>query len=147
MSTLVNLLKLILLEKILPKTAEDTFKLNRNGLLNKAGENTIYQGYKEIVKFGVGEISGGVMYLKGGFLSLIPGHGYGKAAIKFLFSRLPKINNIRLKCKDGVLAFWTKAGGKVISKDDNYNTVDIYRPDVIREELKIWQSQNISLTL
>lgn len=132
MISLITILKSIILEKIAARAIEDTFKLNQNGLLNKTGENTIYQGSQEVVKFGVGEISSGVMYLKGGFLSLRPGRGNGAATIKFLFNRLPKINNIRLKCKDKVLPFWEKAGGKVIKKDDDYNTVDIYRPDVMK---------------
>ena len=114
------------------RAVEDTFKLNINGLLNKTGENIIYQDSLEIIKFGVGHISSGVLYLSGGFLSLHPRRGHGSAAIRFIFNKLPKINNIRLKCKDGVLPFWEKAGGKVIKKDDDYNTVDIYRPDVVK---------------
>ena len=107
-----------------------SFKLNINGTLNKTGENLIFSGSKEVIKFGVGTISNGNMYLSGGFLSLYPGKGFGKATIKFLFNRLPRINTIILKCKDNVLPFWKKAGGKISDRLPEYNVVTIYRYNV-----------------
>jgi hypothetical protein len=104
-------------------------KLNSNGLLNKNGHNIIYQDKKEIAQMGVNGIDHGTMYMND-FMSLYEVHGYGKMTVKWLFSALPKINVIELKCKDGVLSFWTNCGGVVTNKDKYYNTVTISRKNL-----------------
>ena len=101
-------------------------KLNSTGLLNKQGHNIIFSGKKEIVQMGVNGISNGTMYMND-FMSLYEGKGYGKLAVTWLFKALPAILIIELKCKDGVLPFWTNCGGVVTSKDQYYNTVTITR--------------------
>lgn len=105
-------------------------KLNDNGLFNKDGENIVYADGNEVVKFGSRDVKNGSMEILN-FLSIYEKQGYGKSTIKFLFDKLPKIDTIRLKCKNGVLPFWKKVGGVVVSKDNNYNNVEIKRDNVV----------------
>jgi hypothetical protein len=109
----------------------DCFKLNSTGCLNKTGENRIYLENLEIVKFGVGRISDHVIFLSGGFISLYPGKGHGKASIHFLFKKLPCIQALSLQCKDNVLQFWIKSGGNVVERVGDYNIVKIYRSNLV----------------
>ena len=106
-----------------------SFKLNNNGLLNKKGHNIIFNGKEEVVQMGVNGIDHGTMHLND-FMSLHEGHGYGKMAVTWLFTALPAIKTIELKCKDGVLPFWTNCGGVVTNKDEYYNTVTISRKNL-----------------
>ena len=77
-----------------------------------------------IVDFGVGglgtiEINGesypNSLYLKGGYNASEQGKGYGSMGLKFIFDKLPKINNIILQCFDTACPFWEKMGGQEIA--------------------------------
>lgn len=102
---------------------EDNLRFN-NGRLNKTGPNTIFKDDEPIVDFGIGEIgtvnlNGEVipnaLYLKGGYNAAKQGVGYGKLGIKFIFSKLPKIQNIIIQCFDTACPFWFKIGGEELS--------------------------------
>jgi hypothetical protein len=91
-----------------------------DGSLNKNGPNTIYLDNNPIVTFGIGELGNvtidgksypNSIYLKGGYNASEQGKGYGTLGIEFLFSKLPKIENIILQCFDTACPFWKKIGG------------------------------------
>lgn len=103
-------------------------KLN-HGLLNKSGQNIVTYNGQEVVNFIISRINDGILYLEH-FLSVKEGQGFARATIEMLFSKLPKVNTIRLQCKDGILPFWQKVGGIVVNKDKNYNLVDINRQNI-----------------
>jgi hypothetical protein len=95
-----------------------------NGTFNKSGANTIYMDGNPIIDFGVGGIGdmviGGqtipnALYLKGGYNASEQGKGYGTAGIKFIFQKLPKIQNIVLQCFDTACPFWNKMGAQEIT--------------------------------
>ena len=106
----------------------EDFRLNDNGYLNKVGFNSVYDADsdEEVATMKIDGVHNGVMELID-FVSNKEGQGNGKKVIDFLFQKLPRVNTIHLKCKDGVLGFWQKAGGKVVGKQDGYNIVDINR--------------------
>lgn len=94
-----------------------------DGKFNKEGANTIYMDGNPIVDFGVGglgeiTINGQTypnsLYLKGGYNASEQGKGYGSIGLKFIFQKLPKIQNIILQCYDTACPFWKKMGGKEI---------------------------------
>lgn len=94
-----------------------------DGKFNKNGANTIYMGDNPIVDFGVGGIGNmningetipNALYLKGGYNASEQGKGYGSAGLKFIFQKLPKIQNIVLQCFDTACPFWIKQGGQEI---------------------------------
>ena len=102
---------------------EPELKFN-DGKFNKSGANTIYMDGNPIVDFGVGglgtiEINGesypNSLYLKGGYNASEQGKGYGSMGLKFIFDKLPKINNIILQCFDTACPFWEKMGGQEIA--------------------------------
>ena len=98
-----------------------------NGTFNKSGSNTIYMEDNPIVDFGVGGLGdmtiGGEMipnalYLKGGYNASEQGKGYGSEGLKFIFQKLPKIQNIIIQCFDTACPFWVKMGGQEIATKD-----------------------------
>lgn len=102
---------------------EPELKFN-DGKFNKSGANTIYMDGNPIVDFGVGglgniEINGesypNSLYLKGGYNASEQGKGYGSMGLKFIFDKLPKVQNIILQCFDTACPFWQKMGGQEIS--------------------------------
>lgn len=110
----------------------DTYQLSEemrfnDGRFNKSGHNTIYMDDEAIVDFGVGEIGtvsvGDVIYdnsiyLKGGYNAASQGRGYGTIGIKFIFNKLPKIQNIILQCYDTACPFWKKLGAvQIVQKE------------------------------
>lgn len=105
-------------------------RLNDNGQLNKVGFNSVYdtETDEEIATMKIAGVHDGLLELSD-FVSVKEGEGNGRRVIEFLFNRLPRVNTIHLKCKDGVLGFWTKVGGKVVKKENGYNIVDINRKD------------------
>lgn len=95
-----------------------------DGRFNKDGANTIYMDGNPIVDFGVGslgdiEINGEVipnaLFLKGGYNAAEQGKGYGSMGLKFIFQKLPKIQNILLQCYDTACPFWKKMGGQEVA--------------------------------
>ena len=95
-----------------------------DGKFNKSGANTIYMGENPIVDFGVGGIGDltingetvpNALYLKGGYNASEQGSGYGTMGLKFIFQKLPKIQNIVLQCFDTACPFWVKMGGQEIA--------------------------------
>ncbi len=95
-----------------------------DGRFNKDGANTIYLGDEAIIDFGVGglgniDINGetipNALYLKGGYNAAVQGQGHGGLGIKFIFHKLPKVQNIILQCFDTACPFWVKQGGKEIA--------------------------------
>lgn len=42
--------------------------------------------------------------------------GHGTLAIKFIFDKLPKIQNIYIQCYPDACGFWSKIGGVVVKK-------------------------------
>ena len=105
-------------------------RLNDNGQLNKVGFNSVYdtETDEEIATMKIAGVHDGLLELSD-FVSVKEGEGNGRRVIEFLFNRLPRVNTIHLKCKDGVLGFWTKVGGKAVKKENGYNIVDINRKD------------------
>lgn len=104
---------------------EQVLKLNNDGLLNKPSgnqiaPNTIYLNGEPIVDFGISKI-GPVkigdntyeksIYLQGGFNAAKQKMGYGTMALKYLFNKLPLIQNLILQCYDTACPFWEKMGG------------------------------------
>jgi hypothetical protein len=96
-----------------------------DGRFNKYGANTIYMDDNPIVDFGVGELGqiksygkvfNNALFLKGGFNASEQGKGYGSLAIKFIFTKLPKIEYILLECLNSAKPFWDKMGGIVIGE-------------------------------
>lgn len=94
-----------------------------DGRFNKDGVNTIYLNDEPIIDFGVGGIGSieinnktisNALYLKGGYNAAIQGQGYGTLGINYIFSKLPKIENIILQCFDTACPFWFKKGGEEI---------------------------------
>ena len=91
-----------------------------DGRFNKNGANTIYMDGNPIIDFGVGglgdikigdQLIPNALYLKGGYNASEQGKGYGTMGLKFIFSKLPKIQNIILQCYDTACPFWKKMGG------------------------------------
>jgi hypothetical protein len=105
--------------------AENEPELTFNdGSFNKNGANTIYMDGNPIVDFGVGglgniEIDGetipNALMLKGGYNASEQGKGYGGMGLKFIFKKLPKVQNILLQCFDTACPFWVKMGGQEVS--------------------------------
>lgn len=98
-----------------------------DGRLNKNGPNTIYMDDEPIIDFGIGQIGnvevGGQtipngLYLQGGYNAASQGQGYGTIGLKFIFDKLPKIENIIVQCYDTACPFWSKMGGEVIASKD-----------------------------
>lgn len=105
---------------------DSVFRFN-DGKFNKSGANTIYMDDEPIVDFGVGglgditingETYNNSLYLKGGYNASEQGVGYGTMGLKFIFKKLPKIQNIILQCYDTACPFWEKMGGSVISSKE-----------------------------
>jgi hypothetical protein len=95
-----------------------------NGRFNKYGSNTIYMDGNPIVDFGVGGLGDmqigdqtipNALYLKGGYNASEQRKGYGSMGLKFIFRKLPKIQNIILNCFDTACPFWFKMGGEEIA--------------------------------
>ena len=95
-----------------------------DGRFNKDGANTIYMDGNPIVDFGVGglgniDINGetvpNALMLKGGYNASEQGKGYGSIGVKFIFQKLPKVQNILLQCFDTACPFWVKQGGQEIA--------------------------------
>jgi len=95
-----------------------------DGRFNKSGANTIYMDGNPIVDFGVGGLGDikigdqtvpNALYLKGGYNASEQGKGYGSMGLKFIFSKLPKVQNIILQCFDTACPFWKKMGGEEIA--------------------------------
>ncbi len=95
-----------------------------DGKFNKSGPNTIYMDGNPIVDFGVGglgditingEVIPNSVYLKGGYNASEQGKGYGSMGLKFIFDKLPRIQNIILQCFDTACPFWVKQGGQEIA--------------------------------
>lgn len=95
-----------------------------DGRFNKNGANTIYMDGNPIVDFGVGGLGDikigdqtvpNALYLKGGYNASEQGKGYGSMGLKFIFSKLPKVQNIILQCFDTACPFWKKMGGEEIA--------------------------------
>jgi hypothetical protein len=120
-------------QHVIGSAMNDEYQLSENdqfedmrfndGRFNKNGANTIYLGDNPIVDFGVGglgdmEINGetipNALYLKGGYNAAEQRKGYGSLGLKFIFHKLPKIQNIILQCYDTACPFWKKQGGKEI---------------------------------
>ena len=111
---------------------EQVLKLNDDGLLNKPSNgkiapNTIYLNNKPIVDFGIGQIGPVTIddktyeksiYLQGGFNAAKQKMGYGTMGLKYIFNKLPVIQNIILQCYDTACPFWKKMGGVEISSKD-----------------------------
>jgi len=104
-------------------TNEPHLRFN-DGKFNKEGSNTIYMDDNPIVDFGVGglgdlklgdQIIPNALYLKGGYNASEQGKGYGSIGLKFIFQKLPKIQNIILQCFDTACPFWKKMGGEEIN--------------------------------
>lgn len=89
------------------------------GKFNKHGHNTIVRGEEPIADLGVSEV--GEIDIEG---TKIPkaiyivdynaskeGAGYGPLGIKFIFNKLPIIQNLILQCLDTACPFWIKIGG------------------------------------
>ena len=102
---------------------DEELKFN-DGRFNKDGANTIYMGDNPIVDFGVGglgdiKINGetipNALFLKGGYNASEQGKGYGQMGLKFIFQKLPKIQNIVLQCYDTACPFWVHMGGQEVS--------------------------------
>lgn len=102
-----------------------------DGRFNKQGANTIYMDGNPIVDFGVGAIGtvnvagqeiDNALYLQGGYNASEQGKGYGSIGLKFIFDKLPKIQNIILQCYDTACPFWKKMGGEVIDSKDIANS-------------------------
>jgi hypothetical protein len=102
---------------------EPELKFN-DGRFNKDGANTIYMDDNPIIDFGVGglgdikigdQLIPNALYLKGGYNASEQGKGYGTMGLKFIFSKLPKIQNIILQCYDTACPFWKKMGGVEVS--------------------------------
>lgn len=105
-------------------------KFNDNDRLNNSGANTMYMGDEPIVEFGVAQTGEIVVYditipnaifLRGGFESAKEGKGYGSLAIKFMFEKLPKIQNLILQCYESACPFWIAMNGKVIHINHKIN--------------------------
>lgn len=91
-----------------------------DGRFNKDGANTIYMDDNPIIDFGVGglgdikigdQLIPNALYLKGGYNASEQGRGYGTMGLRFIFNKLPKIQNIILQCYDTACPFWKKMGG------------------------------------
>ena len=125
---------------------EQILKLNNDGLLNKPSDgriapNTVYLNGEPIVDFGIGKIGPVVIgdktydksiYLQGGFNAAKQKMGYGTMALKYLFNKLPVIQNLILQCYDTACPFWKKMGGveidtKEISAGNTLRTLLITR--------------------
>ena len=111
-----------------------------NGKFNKHGPNTIFLNDNPIVDFGVGDIGvvniGDIevidaIYLQGGYNASKQHSGYGTLGIKYIFDKLPKINNIIVQCYDNVKGFWSKMGGKTIKSKDIRNSNNLLYTMVI----------------
>lgn len=98
-----------------------------DGRLNKKGPNTIYMDDEPIVDFGIGqlgnvEVAGqtipNALYLQGGYNAASQGRGYGTIGLKFIFDKLPRIENIIVQCYDTACPFWSKMGAEVINSKD-----------------------------
>lgn len=95
-------------------------KLNKPNNYQKIPGNTINKGSNPIVDFGVGKIGTvniegyefqNALYLQGGYNAAEQRKGYGTEGIRFLFNKLPKIQNILLGCYKTACPFWIKIGG------------------------------------
>jgi hypothetical protein len=95
-----------------------------DGKFNKEGSNVIYMNGNPIVDFGVGGIGEitingetypNSIYLRGGYNASEQGKGYGTIGLRFIFQKLPKIQNIIIQCFDTACPFWTKMGGQEIA--------------------------------
>jgi len=115
-----------------------------DGRFNKIGPNTIYMDDNPIIDFGVGQLGqiniGGktfenAMYLQGGFNASVQRKGYGTLGLKFIFTKLPKIQFIILQCLDSAKPFWDKMGGKVIAeKPYGRSTNTLYTMVISRDD-------------
>lgn len=101
-----------------------------NGVFNKTGANVIYWDKPDeeedipIIDFGVGglgklSVNGKTyensIYLQGGYNASVERKGYGENGIRFIFNKLPKIQNLILQCYPKPCGFWRKMGGKDIA--------------------------------
>ena len=110
-------------ESVNEEGGEPELKFN-DGKFNKSGSNTIYMDDNPIVDFGVGgigdltiggEVIPNALYLKGGYNASEQGKGYGTMGLKFIFQKLPKIQNIVLQCLDTACPFWVKMGAQEVT--------------------------------
>jgi len=110
-------------ESVNEEGGEPELKFN-DGRFNKDGANTIYMDGNPIVDFGVGALGSvkigditvpNALYLVGGYNASEQGKGYGTMGLKFIFSKLLKIENIILQCYDTACPFWKKMGGEEIA--------------------------------
>lgn len=114
-------------ENVTTNTTVDNHMRFNDGKFNKFGHNTIYMGDEAIVDFGVGELGdikvnnqviSNALYLKGGYNAAQQKMGYGTMGLRFIFQKLPKIQNIILQCYDTACPFWIKMGAKeIVSKE------------------------------
>jgi hypothetical protein len=109
--------------QIIPK---EQLRFN-NGIFNKKGANTIYWNDNPIVDFGVGALGTvtvngesyeNSIYLQGGYNASEERRGYGENGIRFIFNKLPKIQNLILQCYPEPCGFWRKMGGKDITSKE-----------------------------
>lgn len=96
------------------------------GKFKKEGHNIIMHGEEPIVDMGIGktgmvEIDGNqipnALYIVD-YNASKQGSGYGTLGVKFLFTKLPRIQNLVLQCYDTACPFWTKMGAKEISNKE-----------------------------
>jgi hypothetical protein len=106
---------------------DDSVLRFNDGRFNKDGANTIYMDDTPIIDFGVGGIGSitingemypNSLYLKGGYNAAEQNMGYGTMGLKFIFKKLPKIENIILQCYDTACPFWTNMGGVEVSSKE-----------------------------
>ena len=115
--------------QIIPK---EQLRFN-NGIFNKKGANTIFWDNPDtdevipIIDFGVGELGTvtvngesyeNSIYLQGGYNASEERRGYGENGIRFIFNKLPKIQNLILQCYPEPCGFWRKMGGKDITSKE-----------------------------
>lgn len=109
--------------QIIPK---EQLRFN-DGIFNKKGANTIYWNDNPIVDFGVGALGTvtvngksyeNSIYLQGGYNASEERRGYGENGIRFIFNKLPKIQNLILQCYPEPCGFWRKMGGKDITSKE-----------------------------
>ena len=62
-----------------------------------------------------GEIVPNALYLRGGYNASEQGKGYGSMGLKFIFDKLPRVQNLIVQCYDTACPFWTKMGGQEIA--------------------------------
>jgi len=106
-------------QKLNEALSETSMRFNDNGQFNKSGHNTIYLNNNPIVDFGVsgvGNVTVGDVNVKDSvyiidYNASQQGKGWGTLGLKFIFDKLPKIQNITIQCYDTACPFWFKVGG------------------------------------